>query len=73
MGDVADSTVDGRQRPPGRPLIIGGALTSAALSIAGAAYVAWRRGRPERRDPMARAARAVREARRADRRPRILD
>ena len=28
-----------------RPLIIGGALTSAALSLAGAAYVAWRRGR----------------------------
>ena len=26
----------------GRPLLIGGALTSAALSIAGAAYVAWR-------------------------------
>lgn len=28
-----------------RPLLIGGALTSAALSIAGAAYVAWRRRR----------------------------
>jgi hypothetical protein len=26
----------------GRPLLIGGALTSAAISIAGAAYVAWR-------------------------------
>jgi len=25
-----------------RPLVIGGALTSAAISIAGAAYVAWR-------------------------------
>jgi hypothetical protein len=31
-----------------RPLLIGGALTSAALSIAGAAYVAWRRARPSR-------------------------
>jgi hypothetical protein len=31
-----------------RPLLIGGALTSAALSIAGAAYVAWRRTRPSR-------------------------
>ncbi|MFL5650948.1 MAG: hypothetical protein ACJ777_06660 [Chloroflexota bacterium] len=41
----------------GRPLIIGGALTSAALSIAGAAYVAWRLNRPP--SPMARAARAV--------------
>lgn len=29
-----------------RPLLIGGALTSAALSIAGAAFVAWRRRRP---------------------------
>jgi hypothetical protein len=44
----------GRDR---RPLIIGGALTSAALSIAGAAYVAWRL-RPAA-SPMARAARAV--------------
>jgi hypothetical protein len=70
---LAGSNLGERPRANGRPLIIGGALTSAALSIAGAAYVAWRRGRPERRDPMARAARAVREARRADRRPRILD
>ena len=29
-----------------RPLLIGGALTSAALSLAGAAYVAWRLTRP---------------------------
>ena len=28
-----------------RPLLVGGALTSAAISIAGAAFVAWRRGR----------------------------
>jgi len=41
-----------------RPLIIGGALTSAALSLAGAAYVAWRRNRPPA-SPMVRAARAV--------------
>ena len=27
------------------PVVIGGVLTSAAISIAGAAYVAWRRGR----------------------------
>jgi len=46
-----------------RPLLIGGALTSAALSIAGAALVAWRRGRPGRSAaPMVRAARAVRNA-----------
>ena len=31
-----------------RPFLIGGALTSAALSIAGAAYVAWRRAHPSR-------------------------
>ncbi len=41
-----------------RPLIIGGALTSAALSLAGAAYVAWRLNRPVA-GPMVRAARAV--------------
>ena len=41
-----------------RPLIIGGALTSAALSLAGAVYVAWRLNRPAG-SPMARAARAV--------------
>jgi hypothetical protein len=41
-----------------RPLIIGGAITSAALSLAGAAYVAWRR-RHTVGTPMARAVRAV--------------
>ena len=42
----------------GRPLLIGGAITSAALSIAGAAYVAWRFRHPGA-GPMARAVRAV--------------
>jgi hypothetical protein len=56
-GDLADPA-DGRF-VVGRPLIIGGALTSAALSLAGAAvYVAWRLNRPTG-SPMARAARAV--------------
>ena len=41
-----------------RPLLVGGALTSAALSLAGAAYVAWRLSRPSAA-PMARAVRAV--------------
>jgi hypothetical protein len=45
-----------------RPLLIGGALTSAAISIAGAAYVAWRRNRPPT-SAMVRAARAVARAR----------
>ncbi|MBA2381402.1 MAG: hypothetical protein H0V73_04750 [Chloroflexi bacterium] len=58
------SPSDPTHRYPARPLLIGGALTSAALSIAGAAFVAWRFGRPGRAStPMARAARAVREAR----------
>lgn len=42
----------------GRPVVIGGVLTSAALSLAGAAWVAWRRGRTPL-DPMSRAVRAV--------------
>ena len=41
-----------------RPVVIGGVLTSAAISIAGAAFVAWRRGRPPG-DPVGRAVRAV--------------
>jgi len=45
-----------------RPVVIGGVLTSAAISLAGAAYVAWRRGRPPA-DPMSRAVRAVSRAR----------
>ena len=41
-----------------RPVVLGGVLTSAALSLAGAAYVAWRLRRPT--GPVAvRAARAV--------------
>ena len=52
-----------------RPLLIGGALTSAALSIAGAAFVAWRRTRPAANaSPMARAVRAAHAAR-----PRAVD
>ena len=42
---------------PRRPLLIGGTIASAALSIAGAAFVAWRLSRPA--DPMTRAARAA--------------
>ncbi len=49
---------DGARPGIGRPLLIGGALTSAALSLAGAAYVAWRLNRPPV-SPMVRAARAV--------------
>ena len=59
--DPDDPTADDRVRY-GRPLLIGGALTSAALSLAGAAYVAWRLNRPAV-SPMARAARAVARSR----------
>ena len=58
--DAAQADPDGSI--PVRPLLVGGALTSAALSIAGAAYVAWRLSRPGT-DPMARAVRAVSKTR----------
>jgi hypothetical protein len=45
-----------------RPLLIGGAMASAAISIAGAAWMAWRRSRPGG-SPMARAVRAAHAAR----------
>ena len=58
-----DDQDDLDRRELSRPLLIGGALTSAAISLAGAAWVAWR-ARPARRGgAMVRAARAVREAR----------
>lgn len=69
----ADPVGEGHGR--GRPLLIGGALTSAAISIAGAAvYVAWRRARPS--TPMARAVRTVGQGRltpASGRRPEGLD
>jgi len=43
-------------RSPARPLIVGGAITSAALSLVGVAWVAWRAARPSG-STMARAAR----------------
>ena len=65
VADVIDLPVATRPTSVGdfrtgqvRPVVIGGVLTSAAISIAGAAYVAWRRGRPPV-DPMTRAVRAV--------------
>jgi hypothetical protein len=45
-----------------RPLLVGSALTSAALSLAGAAFVAWRLTRGAPSDPIARAVRAARAA-----------
>ncbi|MEO8207736.1 MAG: hypothetical protein ABI598_01780 [Chloroflexota bacterium] len=42
----------------GRPLLVGGAVAASALSLAGAAWVAWRRSRAHA-SPMVRAARAA--------------
>jgi len=60
-GRLVPNPADDRMGPV-RPVVIGGVLTSAAISIAGAAWVAWRRGRPAA-DPMSRAVRAVSRAR----------
>ena len=58
-----DDPDDLDRRDVSRPLLIGGAITSAAISLAGAAWVAWRRTRPIRGGgAMVRAARAVRDA-----------
>ncbi len=69
--DPADETAldpTGVVGPGRRPLLVGGAITSAALSIVGVAIVAWRASRPATRaataTTMARAARAA-HARRA--------
>ena len=47
-----------RGSTPVRPVVIGGVLTSAAISLAGVAFVAWRRTHPGL-DPMTRAVRSV--------------
>ena len=73
--DPTDEAALDRAAPGGidrRPLLVGGALTSAALSIVGVAWVAWRASRPGARtgargvaaSTMARAARTA-HARRA--------
>jgi hypothetical protein len=72
FGPGFDPAADPEGPHLGRPLLIGGALTSAALSLAGAAYVAWRRSHPPI-SPMGRAARALAQARLTqDGRPRGL-
>jgi len=52
-------------RSPARPLIVGGAITSAAISLVGVAWVAWRAARPGG-STMARAAREAHARRLAD-------
>jgi hypothetical protein len=62
IADAVDADAPAGSQAIPRPILIGGALTSAALSIAGAAWVAWRRSRTPQ-SPMARAARAAHQAR----------
>ncbi len=52
-------------RTPAKPLIVGGAITSAAISLVGVAWVAWRASRPSG-STMARAAREAHARRLAD-------
>jgi hypothetical protein len=66
--DPAEDAVldlDRRLASARRPLLVGGAITSAAISLVGVAWVAWRAtrqsGRPGQ-NPLGRAGRAVRES-----------
>ena len=52
-------------RSPARPLLVGGAITSAAISLVGVAWVAWRASRPGG-STMSRAAREAHARRLAD-------
>jgi hypothetical protein len=66
--DAVDSATDAARSPDRRPLLVGGAITSAAISLVGVAYVAWRASRPapsRSNRAMARAARAARSRRAA--------
>ncbi|HSW41261.1 MAG TPA: hypothetical protein VLM76_01995 [Patescibacteria group bacterium] len=62
-GSPADAGTGGARVPDRRPLLTGAAVTSAALSLAGAAFVAWRLTRGAGTDPLARAVRLARLAR----------
>ncbi len=55
---LIDERDDGEPVTLSRPLLLGGAVAASALSLAGAAFVAWRRSRTGN-SPMARAARAA--------------
>ena len=63
--DIAE--LDGPLAAARRPLLVGGAITSAAISLVGVAWVAWRATRPSGRGAavgvMTRAARAARARR----------
>ncbi|MGP1673926.1 MAG: hypothetical protein ACTS8Z_01760 [Candidatus Limnocylindrales bacterium] len=61
-GATAGAVTDRERGAAVRPVVIGSVITSAALSLAGVAYMAWRRSH-QASDPMSRAARAVARAR----------
>jgi hypothetical protein len=54
------AALDDEARAASRPYLVGGAVAASALSIAGAAWIAWRR---RSSSPMARAVRAAHQAR----------
>jgi hypothetical protein len=54
------AALDDDARAASRPYLVGGAVAASALSIAGAAWIAWRR---RSTSPMARAVRAAHQAR----------
>lgn len=54
------AALDDEARAAARPYLVGGAVAASALSIAGAAWIAWRR---RSSSPMARAVRAAHQAR----------
>lgn len=61
---LATSEDDDLEAHPDRAVLVGSAVAASALSLAGAAWFAWRRRAP-RRSPMARAARAAHSRARA--------
>lgn len=66
--DPADESAVARAaglRAPARPLLVGGAITSAAISLVGVAWVAWRAARPAG-STMSRAAHAAHARRLAE-------
>ncbi len=54
------AALDDGDRPRPKPYLVGGAVAASALSLAGAAWLAWRR---RSASPMARAVRAAHQAR----------
>lgn len=60
--DEAAVRAESRAGSARHPLLVGGAITSAAISLVGVAWVAWRAARPSARTPGAAMGRAARAA-----------